>query len=221
MAKDYYFVLGIDRCADPGQIKHAYRRIAKQFHPDRCIPSADAERFMEVKEAYDTLVDVERRRRYDDELTRRESSAPAPQVRAIIRDRSRLYHEWAQRESLVDEFFAGWVPGLGTSNRRRGFEKDLFVEVVLSPRESRQGGLFPINFPVVEACPRCHDGGIIERFFCPVCEGRGGVRTEREFSLAIPPRTADGTSVTLSLEDIGLSGARLNVEVRVDPSLMD
>lgn len=175
-----------------------------------------------VKEAYDRLVDAERRRRHDDELTRRESSAPATRVQAIVRDRGRLYREWAQRESLVDEFVEGWVPGPPcTSSRQRGVERDLNIEVVLSPRESREGGLFPIGFPEVEACPQCHSGGILERFLWPVCEGRSGIRIEREFSLKIPPRTAGGTSVTLSLEDIGLRGVRLHVEFRVDPRLMD
>ena len=73
MAKNYYIILGVDRGANAGQIKHAYRRIAKQLHPDRFCPSSDPEKFIEAKEAYDTLADVERRRRYDDELRRQET----------------------------------------------------------------------------------------------------------------------------------------------------
>jgi DnaJ-class molecular chaperone len=97
----------------------------------------------------------------------------------------------------------------------------IILEVVLSTRESREGGLFPIRFPVLEPCPSCDRDGIVEEFFCPVCSGRGSVRTEREFSLSIPPRTADGTAVSLSLEDIGLRGVQLHVEVRVDSLLPD
>jgi molecular chaperone DnaJ len=221
MARDYYILLGIERYADAGQIKHAYRRIAKRFHPDRSASSADAERFMEAKEAYETLTDAERRRRYDDELNSRESSLRIRRVPEIVRDRSQLYSEWAQRESVVDEFFEGWVPGFYTSTRRRGFEKNLYLEVILCPREARAGGLFPISFSVAEACPQCHRTGMLAQFFCPVCRGRGGVSTEREFSLSIPPRTADGTVVSLSLEDIGLKDVRLHVAVRVDPQLED
>jgi molecular chaperone DnaJ len=221
MAKNYYILLGIDRCADAGQIKHAYRRIAKRLHPDRSISSADAERFMEAKEAYETLADAERRRRYEAELTRGQSSPRMARVPEIVRDRGRLYREWEQRESMVDEFFEGWVPGFYTLPRRRGFEKDIYLEVILSSREAREGGLFPIRFPVVEPCPQCHRAGILEEFFCPVCIGRGGVSTEREFSLSIPPRTVDGTAVSLSLEDIGLREVQLHVAVRVDPRLED
>ena len=221
MAKNYYIVLGVDRGANPSQIKHAYRRIAKQLHPDRSSPLADAERFMEAKEAYDTLADVERRRRYDDELTRREASPQITRVPPIVRDRRRLYREFEQRESMVDERFEGWVPGFYTHPRRRRVEKDLYLEVILSPRESREGGLFPIRFPVLEPCPHCDRLGLLDEFFCPLCMGHGSVATEREFSLSIPPRTVDGTQVSISLEDIGLAGVHLHVHVRVDPWIDD
>jgi DnaJ-class molecular chaperone len=62
---------------------------------------------------------------------------------------------------------------------------------------------------------------LVDEFFCPACFGRGSVSTEREFSLSIPPRTASGTAVSLSLEDIGLRGVQLHVEVQVDPLLPD
>jgi len=221
MAKNYYIILGIDQGANSGQIKHAYRRIAKQLHPDRSSSSADAEKFIEAKEAYNTLADAERRRRYDDQLHRHESPRRIARVPEIVRDRRRFYREFEQRESLVDEFFEGWVPGFYSRPRFRGFEKDIYLEVVLSARESREGGLFPIRFPVLEPCPQCARDGFVDEFFCPICTGRGSVFTEREFSLSIPPRTADGTSVSLSLEDIGLRGVQLHVEVRVDPLLPD
>ncbi len=219
MAKNYYIILGLDRGADAGQIKHAYRRIAKLLHPDRFSPSADAERFMEVKEAYDTLVDAERRRRYDDELTRLESAVRMAHASPVVPDHQRLCRGFERCEALADEFFEGWIPGFRTRPPRRRVDKDLYLEVILSARESREGGLFPIRFPVVEPCPRCHRGGLLEEFFCPVCTGRGAVSTERQFSLSIPPRTADGTSVSLSLEDIGLRDVHLHVAVHVDPWL--
>lgn len=221
MARDYYIVLGVSRGASPGQIKNAYRRIAKQFHPDLAPTPAGAEKFIEVKEAYDTLADADKRRRYDDELRRQGSPLRIERVPGLVRDRRKAYEAFAQTGSFVDEFFEGLLPGFYPRPRFRSPEKDIYLEVLLSPRESREGGLFPIRFPVIEPCPRCGSAGLLDGFFCPACFGSGGVSTEREFSLSIPPRTASGTAVSLSLEDIGLRGVRLHVEVGVDPLLED
>ena len=63
--KDYYALLGVDSDATVEQIKKAYRKLAKQYHPDVNSSPDAADRFREVTEAYDTLTDPDRRRRYD------------------------------------------------------------------------------------------------------------------------------------------------------------
>ncbi|MGE5257679.1 MAG: DnaJ domain-containing protein [Hyphomicrobiales bacterium] len=221
MAKNYYLVLGVDRGASPGQIKQAYRRIVKQLHPDLAPASMSADRFIEVQEAYDTLADAVKRSRYDAELQSEGSPPRVRRVAHIVRDRRRTYGGFEQLESFVDEFFEGFLPGFYSHPRGRPPEKDIYLEVVLSSRESREGGLFPIRFPVLEPCPRCGRAGILDEFFCPACFGRGSVSSEREFALSIPPRTGHGTAVTLSLEDIGLRDVQLHVEIHVDPQLED
>jgi hypothetical protein len=64
-ATDYYALLGVTPSATPAEIKSAYRKLAKQYHPDVNNSSDAAERFREITEAYDTLIDPDRRRRYD------------------------------------------------------------------------------------------------------------------------------------------------------------
>jgi hypothetical protein len=64
-SKDYYALLGVTPDATSAQIKSAYRKLAKQYHPDINTSSDAAERFREITEAYDTLTDPDRRRRYD------------------------------------------------------------------------------------------------------------------------------------------------------------
>jgi molecular chaperone DnaJ len=221
MAKNHYLVLGVDRGASPGQIKQAYRRIAKQLHPDLAPASMRADRFIEIKEAYDTLADAVKRRRYDAELQREASPLRITRAAEIVRDRRRSYREFEELGSFVDEFFEGILPGFYTRPRSRPPEKDIYLEVVLSLRESREGGLFPIRFPVLDPCPQCNRSGILDEFFCPACFGRGSVSHEREFSLSIPPRTGHGTAVSLSLENIGLRDVQLHVEVQVNPQLDD
>src|SRR5437667_9672937 len=64
--RDYYEVLGVSRDANDEEVKRAYRKLARQYHPDRNVGDADADlKFKEAAEAYDVLRDPEKRQRYD------------------------------------------------------------------------------------------------------------------------------------------------------------
>jgi molecular chaperone DnaJ len=217
MAKDFYVVLGVTRGADVNKIKKAYRRIAKEHHPDITHSQAGAEKLIEVREAYETLTDESRRRAYDAQLKRQGSSVTVSRAPDIISKTTIVNDEMDHFSSFVDEFFEGFLPGFFTKERGRAPVKDLYYEVILTPEEARSGGLFPITVPVIEVCPRCPRSGYWEDFFCPVCSGRGSVNAEREFSLSIPPNVRHGTEMSLSMEDIGLKNTLLHVVVMIEP----
>ena len=217
MPRDYYIVLGINRGADAQKIKKAYRTVAKKYHPDVAHKPESRERFLEIREAYETLTDEKKRKRYDEELARQGSSLRITKVPDIIERRASIFSEMDALYSSVDDFFSGFLPGFFDHERRMG--KDLYFEIILTPGEASQGGLFPVTIPVIESCYRCQKTGFWEDFLCPVCSGYGRVRSEREFSISIPPRVKHGTEIRLSLEDIGLKDAYLNIAVFVDPHL--
>lgn len=218
MAKNYYVTLGISRGANLNQIKKAYRSIAKKVHPDT-TQSIDSQRFREIREAYETLVDNDTRRQYDATLKTQPAPMRISSMTDQIKRRSAGFEEMQRFESFMDEFFEGFVPGFFHKERYRSPQKNLYYEVILSPGEAVRGGLFPIKVPVMERCPRCHQAGVMDFFFCPDCDGRGYRQAEREFSLSIPPRTSHGTEATVSLEDIGLPDANLFVRIHIDPFL--
>jgi len=217
MSKDYYVVLGVSRGADLRKIKEAYRTIVKQHHPDRSASRESLERFLQVREAYETLVDEERRREYDKELERQGSSLRIARPPEVVRERKTRLDPIDRMFSAVDEFFEGFLPGFFDEGRER--DKELYYEAVLSPDEAARGGLFPVTVPVIEPCPRCGRTGMWEDFFCPLCAGYGRVQGERELSLSIPPRVAHGTRIRLSMEDIGLKDTWLTVVVQIEPDL--
>jgi DnaJ-class molecular chaperone len=219
MARDYYVVLGVSRGADQKKIQKAYRTIVKRFHPDASGTQESSERFLEIRKAYETLTDEERRKEYDEQLAREGSALRITRVPDIIEKRTSLFDQMDDFISSVDEFYSGFLPGFFHRGLVR--EKSLYLELILTPREASAGGLFPISVPVVEDCPRCRKAGLWEEFFCPVCRGYGRVRSKREFSLSVPPRVSHGAEVTVSMEDIGLRGVELHVTVLIDKSLED
>jgi molecular chaperone DnaJ len=219
MAKNHYFVLGVSRGADPERIKKAYRRVAKRYHPDTSRTKETAERFLEVKEAYETLGNEERRRQYDQELSRKGSQIRITRAPEIIKRRTTMVHDLEKMFSATDDFFSGFLPGFFDVEKRTIRAKDLYFEAILSPSEAAEGSLVPLSVPVLEPCPRCRNSGYWDDFFCPICSGHGRVRSQREFSVSVPPHVKDGTEIRLSMEDIGLKNAYLNLFVRIDPSL--
>lgn len=217
MPKDYYVILGISRGANLTQIKHAYRKIAKQSHPDLSrTPSADE--FLEIKEAYETLADAEKRRKYDADLIKTHVPIHITQYPEMVIQRRSVFDETDQFESVLDDFFEGFVPGFFEKERFRSPKKELYYEIILTPREARDGGLFPLKVPVMEACPRCMKSGIWEDFFCPVCFGNGRIQSEREFSINIPANVQNGVQQRIPLGDIGLKDSFLNITVTIDSS---
>ena len=218
MAKNYYVTLGISRGANINQIKKAYRKVAKKVHPDT-TQSIDAQAFREAREAYETLTNENSRKQYDAKLQRQSTPVRAASVTEAINQRRSRHSEIKRYASVIDEFFQGFVPGFFHKERYRSPQKDLYYEIILSPSEAMQGGLFPIKVPIIETCDLCNQAGFRDSLFCPVCSGQGYRRAEREFSLSIPPQTSHGTEAAVSLEDIGLPAVNLFVRIYIDPHM--
>ncbi len=240
MARDFYIVLGISTDADPQQIKSAYRRLVKVYHPD--ITQHQEERFLEVQDAFDTLSDPELREKYDSvrKLTESSENRRAPnehiytvskshttRAEPLVPDRTsdRQIHrrhpffsmgdEMDRRFTDLDEFFHGWVPDMLSSSRGASRRKDLFVEIVLSPGEAAVGGLIPLKVPIERICGRCNGTGVEAFLYCRMCRGEGKVTDYHQIEVSVPPGVADGKQVRLSLADIGLSGSDLIVLVTI------
>src|SRR4030042_1308499 len=99
MPKDYYLVLGISRGADLNKIKKAHRRVVKKHHPDVYALQEGAEKFREIRDAYETLGDEVKRRTYDEKLARQGSEVRITRVPEIIESRRSLLDE-------IDRFFS-------------------------------------------------------------------------------------------------------------------
>jgi len=196
--KDFYSVLGVGSSASQDEIKKAYRKLAKKFHPDANASDAKAgERFKEISEANNVLGDPAKRKQYD-EMRRLGAFDGGGFGGGFGGGRSsrgagggyRGAGGGAQNINFQD-FDIGGLGGLGDlfssmfgggetrqASRQRGPEKGQTVEATLEIpfRTAARGGKVPIELEVSEECGTCHGTGAAPGAslkICPECDGRG------------------------------------------------
>lgn len=215
MPRNHYIVLGIDRGANPTQIKRAYRNAMKRYHPDMASGDINSHKFIEAREAYEVLSDIDRRRAHDTELNQHDIPIRIADPGKTITPPSSLWNEIRAQRSILDAFFEGFVPGFYRNFPSRSGNKDLYMEIVLSQEEAQQGGVFPVTVPVIEPCPECSQDRWWYGQYCQTCRGYEVVKAIREFNLTIPPNTRHGMTAEVSMAGIGLKGVNLFIDVHV------
>lgn len=208
--RSYYDILGVAECALPEEIKHAYRRLVRRHHPD-LAGSCDTTSFREVREAYETLSDEQRRREYDRRLAARRQRRVFRQPQAVP--------DWFSDESAVD--FPSIVTML--DRIRRGLDDwtekpgSLSAEVQLSAAEARRGISVPLDVPVRCTCPFC--GGRGERWMdpCEMCAGYGSAALTQRVDFPVPPGVASGARFRFTVLDDLARPIIVNLRVVVVP----
>ncbi|MBW4574635.1 MAG: molecular chaperone DnaJ [Aphanothece sp. CMT-3BRIN-NPC111] len=174
MARDYYEILGISRDADKEEIKRAYRRLARKYHPDVNKESGAEERFKEINRAYEVLSEPEMRTRYD----RFGEAGVASGVGAGFQD----FSDIGGFADIFESFFSGFGGGAGQATRRRSGPArgdDLRLDLKLDFREAVFGGEKEIRIPHLENCNICSGSGAkpgTSSQSCSTCSGTGQVR---------------------------------------------
>jgi molecular chaperone DnaJ len=179
-AKDFYQVLGVPDSASQDEIKKAYRRLAKQYHPDANPNNASAaERFKEISEAHSVLSDSEKRKQYD---RMRRLGAFEGMPRRPPGQRPAGAPGGAGAESFDFSDFGGLgdiFSSIFGRGRREEARPDVLEAVVEVPfRVAMLGGKVPVTLPVTEPCPTCSgSGGAPGATWstCPECNGRGTI----------------------------------------------
>jgi molecular chaperone DnaJ len=188
--KDPYKTLGVDRKASDEEIKKAYRKLARQYHPDRNPGDAAAEeRFKEVQEANSILSDPEKRRSYD---------SGGGVFGGAGFDPNAFRGGFGGFGDILSDLFNA-RGGQGTPRPERG--RDLETDVHISFDQAMGGAQVPVSVPLSAPCATCHGTGAkpgTSPEVCSLCHGRG-VEAESQglFSISQPCRRCGGTGTEI------------------------
>jgi len=175
--RDYYEVLGVGRDADENAIKSAYRRLARQYHPDVNKSDDAEERFKEINEAYEVLSDADKRAAYDrygHAATQGGFGAGGPGGAG--------YGGFPGFGDIFEEFFGG-MGGMRGAARGPARGADLRYDLEITFQEAVFGAEKEVEIPRQEACPVCQGSGAepgTKPIRCPQCNGTGEVRRAQQ-----------------------------------------
>ncbi|GAA0564421.1 molecular chaperone DnaJ [Paractinoplanes ferrugineus] len=219
LEKDFYAVLGVNKSASTDEIKKAYRKLARDLHPDRNPDNREAEeKFKATSEAYDVLSDDKKRKEYDEMRSLFGSGAFRRGARSgpggTQFDPSDLFGGFsgagagagspgdrrfggAGFSDIFSSIFSGGGPGGGAAARRgprRG--RDVETEVTLDFVQAVKGTTLPLTLRSAGACDTCHGNGAkpgTSPRTCPQCHGSGLIsRNQGSFSFSEPCRECQG-----------------------------
>ncbi|GGK79961.1 chaperone protein DnaJ 1 [Planomonospora parontospora subsp. parontospora] len=215
LEKDYYAVLGVPKSATAEEIKKAYRKLARQYHPDAnpgdSGTSESTAKFKEVSEAYDVLSDAKRRKEYDEAralfgsgLGGYAGAGGGTRAGGFPFDLGDLFGGTAQQPGAgerIGDIFGGLFnrggatrPGGTTTRARRG--QDIESEVTLSFTEAVEGTTVSLRLTSSSSCAACAGTGAkagTTPRVCPTCEGTGAAsRNLGNFAFSEPCRDCKG-----------------------------
>ncbi len=196
---DHYKTLGVDKKASPEEVKKAYRKLARQYHPDTNPGDKKAEeRFKQISEAHDVLSDPDKRKAYDrgalNPFGAGGAGGAGPDVGSF--------------SDILSDLFGNATGGVrgragGGARTKPATEKgrDLETEVSLSFDQAVEGAQLPVSVATHSACPTCRGTGArpgTQPDVCPVCQGRG-VESEGQglFSISRPCHRCGGSGTVI------------------------
>ena len=231
MPKNYYIILGVPATSSQEEIKAAYRRLAKEYHPDRCIEGHSP--FQVIQEAYSVLSDPTQRRAYDDRRqyrkfrgahkvkvepmrVRSEPEPLVPEQRPSSMTDVRLPRSFrtygSSHETFFDRILSNFAEG---GHSYAGAAEPVSVVITLAPDQAFRGGHIRINLPASLRCSDCQGQGGVGYYECWRCSGAGSISGDYPVMVSYPPGIPDGHVVRISLERLGMRDAHLNVRFRI------
>lgn len=207
MTKDYYKILDIPEFSTSEEIKSAYRKLARKWHPDVAGNTPDViSRFKDINEAYEILSNAIKKNDYD--KARKFYSYGTSQKKTYDKTATtpnfKETYKSEKKSSFWDDFF---VKKEEIKTPKRG--EDIYSDIEISVFEAVSGATKIINMLQTQACPICGGRKFVNGAQCSCCKGKGETSTYKRFSVKIPAGIKDKSKIRLAEEgDKGQNGGR-------------
>ena len=207
--RDYYEVLGLNKNASASDIKSAFRKQARKYHPDVNPGDKSAEeKFKELNEAYEVLSDPEKRKRYDTlgpNWKAGEEFRPPPNWRQESPDFGDMGDAFGAGASGFSDFFEslfGGGRGARAGRSGAGFAmrgRDIEADIELGLEEAHRGGTRSLSLQTSQICPECRGTGSKDnKAPCPTCRGAGTIQLPKTLEVTIPAGVREGSVIRLA-----------------------
>ncbi len=209
--KDYYSILGVARTASDKEIKAAFRRLARKYHPDVNPGDKSAEeKFKQVSEAYEVLSDAEKRKKYDQfgdqwQYADRFTGGQGQGTRYQSYDFSDIFRggSQSQRYSFGGDDLGnifGDLFGMGRGDRqsKQKLVKDIESTIEVTLEEAFSGATRLITIQDSKPCQTCYGTGRIHRIPCSTCKGTGTDSSEKRIEVKIPAGVKTGSRIRIA-----------------------
>ena len=231
--KNYYEVLGVDSTATVEELKSAYRKLARKYHPD-VAGNDGVEKFKEITEAYETLSDETKRKRYDilrgifsynksttDRTTQREAQKAYRQTQnqeEVIKEANKNKQTAQNQNSTAQDFssmFNDFLDGFKSQQKtkketHRPINGDnITTDVVITMPEAMSGVSKTVNILSSQECSNCHGRKFANGYNCPVCDGTGIVSQHKKITVKIPANVKPNSKIRIPSEgNPGMHGGK-------------
>lgn len=203
--RDYYKILGVSKGVTEEEIKSAYRKQVKQYHPDVNPNNKQAEeKFKEINEAYEVLSDKDKRAKYDRLGADWQNVSRASQYRRRPSRAEGLHFDFEDlKSSGYSDFFKTFFRNIGYDFDAEDYSpkgQDNYYEVVVTLDEAYFGTEKILELQENQICPTCQGRGVKGNKVCSVCYGEGMSHQSRKLQVKIPRGVQDGSKIRIGGE---------------------
>lgn len=228
--KNYYAILGVTPDSSAAEVKSAYRKLARKYHPDVNKSAESIQVFKDISEAYDTLSHDEKRKQYDMlngfyrkpktdqkqtapefEEKKAYKKEPEPEVKNTASkpefEKKRDYYEHYKSDKILKDVINDILDGIKTKKTAPKEPKkmpkngeDIFADVSISLAEAIKGTSRVVNVLHSELCPNCEGRKFINGAKCLACSGTGEYRQQKKITVKIPAGVKDGAKLRAANE---------------------